>query len=421
MKFYIKTYGCWLNRGESSVMRDILAEKGFREVECEDEADIIVVNTCAVRVESENRIVAYLKRLYEKYPNKVFIIAGCLAKLRPGKIRNIIPNAILVSPDSIERVFEAVKSGKSYLGYSERRRLPTFRGGITYNIPVQSGCIGKCRFCVGRIVRSRVFSYDPAQIINHIQDAVRKGAKQIYLSGQNLSCYGLDIGLTLTELVRRILSQVNGAYKIRIGMLEFKMLIEREKGLNPFLELFRDQRLYRFIHAPLQSGSDRILELMGRGYKVEEYLDFARKVREEYWDMNITTDIIVAYPGEREDDFEQTINALREIKPDKVNYAAYSMRFGTEAYTYKPLKPEIAKYRVKRLGEVLREVYYERNKMFKHVKGVALVIECQKKYSLVRLWNYKPAILYDENAKVGEFIHVRIYDVDCRRIYVERC
>ncbi|RLF27145.1 MAG: 2-methylthioadenine synthetase, partial [Thermoplasmata archaeon] len=283
MKVYIETYGCWLNKGESQVMASLLEKRGARLVESIDEADVVIVNTCAVRGDTETKMLRRIREL-EDYRRKLgfrLVVAGCLVNIRPKTILEISPEASLVEPDAVEKIGDVVFSDKQVFFVRQYRGsrtiLPRYSGGPTYVVPIQTGCLGNCAFCVEWVGRGRgVKSYSPRLIVDAVLDAVRRGAKEVYLTGQDVAAYGVDIGLSLVDLVEAILESVEGEYWIRLGMMEPLLTF---KQIDRLLVLVRDERMYKYFHIPVQSGDDRVLRLMNRKYTVQQYKDLVGKIR----------------------------------------------------------------------------------------------------------------------------------------------
>jgi len=389
-------------------MRDILEERGHEVVQNVEKADVIVINTCAVRLETEYAMIRRLREL--KGMGKRIIVAGCLASTRPGLISSIIPDASLIGPDAVELIGEVVETESKVILLDGTRsgKLPRYRGGITYVVPIESGCLGACTYCIDRIARRRLYSYPVNEIVKNIRYAVQHGAKEIYLTGQDVASYGVDIGINLVQLIRRILLEVPGKYKIRIGMMEPHMFKDM---LSDFIRLYRDHRIYNHVHLPLQSGDDKVLKAMNRRYTVSEYKYIVMSLREEYPYLNLTTDIIVGFPGEDENAFKNTKKAIEEIKPDKVNVARYSIRTGTLAATMPQIPEAIKKRRSRELTQLCQKIAYERNKMLLGEEIEALIVSKEGDKAIGRAWNYKRVIIMNCDSNIGEFVKVRIDNV----------
>ncbi len=408
-RIYVETYGCWLNKADTHIMVQEFLKRGYVLVDNPDEADIILINTCAVRGDSEIRQLKRIRDLASRYPDKIYIIAGCLAKIRIRDIQKMLRKYIIVDPNSVENIDSAI-------GLIERRelnkvllrddrpmqRLPEYNyelHGHIYVVPVQVGCLCSCTFCVTKIARQvtgKVKSYPIELIVDHVKRAVKLGAREIYLTGQDVACYGIDRGYTLADLVERILREVDGHYFIRIGMSEPDAY---SKIIDHMLDLMkRDERVYRYFHIPVQSGSDKVLNLMRRKYTVDEFRELVRKIRRELPEACIVTDMIVGFPGETEEDFELSLRLIEELEFDKVHVARFSPRPFTEAEVMSNQVPDsIKKERSKKMVEIANKVSLKRNMLFlgKTLRAVLSSPEPKGEGVVARLLNYKPVILKD--------------------------
>lgn len=414
MKVYMETYGCWLNKGESQIMASILEKKGARLVKGVDEADVVVVNTCAVRGDTETKIIRRLGEL-ERQRRKLgfrLVVAGCLVNVRPKTILEISPEASLVEPDAVEKIWDVVSSEKQvflvrqYKG--SRTVLPKYKGGPTYVVPIQTGCLGNCAFCVEWVGRGRgVKSYSPRLIVDAIMDAVKRGAKEVYLTGQDVAAYGADIGLSLTDLLEAILESVKGEYWVRLGMME-PLLTFRQ--ISRLLALFRDDRVYKYFHLPVQSGDDRVLRLMNRKYTVQQYKDLVRRIRASLgrW-QSLVTDLIVGFPGEDEKAFHNSLRLIEELEFDKVHVARYTLRPFTRGYVMRGVPEPEKKHRSRLASEVVMKVAYRINSRYVGQEREVLVNSVSMRGDFTgRTIEYKPVILKGYSLKLGEKVRAKI-------------
>lgn len=397
LKVYIETYGCWLSKGESNISRTIIEENGGSLVDSIFEADVVVIHTCAVRGDTERKMISRIRELADicKAGNKKLVITGCLVNVRPATISRIAPIASLVEPGYLDEIWKVIMSPEKKIivrKYEWRRcRFPAYKKGICYIAPIQSGCLGNCAFCIEPIARGRLHSYPPDIIIEEIFKAVRKGAKEIYLTGQDVICYGLDRNTTLPELIEKILRKVEGEYFIRIGMLEPSLTAN---FIDELIDVMKDERIYKYLHLPLQAGSDKILKLMNRKYSVEEYICLVEKIRKNIPAITIATDIIVGFPGETEDDFKRTVAVLKKVKPDKTHIARYTIRPFTAAANMKQVPESVKKRRSKILSEIAARIAYERNlRYLGKIEKVLINSMGHDSCFMGRTFNYKPVII----------------------------
>jgi len=428
LKVYIETYGCWLNKAESEVMKTLLLRNGVKVVNRVNKADVIVINTCAVREDTERRMLRRISELYKvskAYRSKL-IVAGCLARIRPAKIAKIAPEASLMGPDHIEKVLDVVTQKRRVLllleNSSQRRVLPGFYSGIRYVVPVESGCVGNCAYCVGKIARPKLKSYDKKSIISHVASAVNRGAKEIYLTGQDVASYGLDKGTNIVELLRDLLTEVKGDYKIRIGMMEPSLVL---KFLDDLIEVYADERVYKYLHIPAQSFDDEVLKLMNRKYTYEEFKYLVEAVRDKFPDITIATDLIVGFPGESEESFWRTYERLDEISPDKVHVARYTIRPFTKAAYLKQVPERIRCQRTTILVKKVFRITLLRNFRFldRTMKALVTGVSFKGDSFSCRLNNYRPVIIpRREKLSVGANVRVKIVgctSIDLRGILLD--
>ncbi|BFI75092.1 tRNA-2-methylthio-N(6)-dimethylallyladenosine synthase [Sulfurisphaera ohwakuensis] len=404
MKVYIETYGCALNKGDSYIMMTLLKDKGHDIVDSYNQADVIVLNTCAVRLETEERMKQRIKEL-EKIGKKL-IIAGCLVSSQPALVMSLAPESSIVGAQSIDKIVEAVESNKREIFLEESKELVTpriFEGKISI-IPIADGCAGDCNFCITKLARKKLRSYPPRNIVNAVKEAVQKGAVEIELTAQDTAAYGLDINYNLVELLKEIL-EIEGNYMIRIGMMTPELAI---KQIDEILEIIKDKRVYKFLHLPVQSGDDRVLKLMNRKYTVDEYRELVKEIRDKIPIVNITTDIIIGHPGEDDEAFQNTINLIKEIKFERIHLAMYSIRPNTRSASMPQVPDSIKKQRMKIANEVYEEVAYSVHSEYLGSNALVLTTELGRKGSIIgRTINYIPVVIKDYD-KLGEWINVKI-------------
>ncbi len=405
-KVYVEDYGCWLNKALAAYIRQLVAREAVI-VERAEEADAVIVNTCAVRAESERKVLARLRELARM--GKRVAVTGCLVNVRPYSIVEAAPGASLIEPSCLDEI-EKFLRGEDVWCVREYRRAAfaaRYNGGVRFAVPIQVGCTGSCSFCVEPIVRRGVASLEPDRVVELVADAVRRGAKEVYLTGQDVAAYGVDLGTRLTDLLQRILSEVDGEYRLRLGMMEPWMVSRLARDLAA---LMRDRRVYKYLHLPLQSGDDGVLKLMRRKYTVSEYEQLVSFFRREVGELSVVTDMIVGFPGETQEAFMRSVEAVRRLRFDKVHVARYTFRPFTPAYVAGNTVPEPEKKRRSRvLSQVALRVAAEVNSSYVGRELYALVCERgEREGTLVaRTDAYKPVVV-PEGAKLGEWVKVRI-------------
>lgn len=407
-KVYMETYGCCANKNDSEIMIALLRKHGFEIVDSPKDSDINIINTCVVKQATASRMIERIRSLTSL--NKPLVVAGCMAKAETERVEKINPKASLIGPTAIDKIIEVVQSTlegkkiKELNGNANKAALPSIRyNSIIEIVQISNGCLSSCTFCETKLARGNLTSYRIGDIKRKIEGAIKNGAKEIWLTSQDNSAYGLDIGTNLIELLENIL-EIEGKYWIRVGMmnpLHFKRM-EVEK----LADLFKNEKIFKFVHIPLQSGSNKVLKDMRRGYTVEEFLDWINIFRRKVKDITVATDIIVGYPTEDEKDFEKTIEVLKELRPDVVNLSKFSPRPNTYAAKLKKLHSKVVDERSKTLHKIIREILFENNKKWLNWEGEVLVDEKKDDGYVGRNIYYKPIFL--RNGEFGNFIKVKI-------------
>lgn len=320
-----------------------------------ESADVIILNTCGVKGPTENRIISRIREL--RGLGKKFIIAGCLPSINRKRLEKELDGCeyCLLGPDSICEiggVFGGKSKGRKRLEFEPRKPI-----GI---IPISSGCMGSCNYCAVKQARGSLHSYSLEDILCLAKKMVNSGIKEIRLTAQDTGCYGLDIGLRLTDLLDKILT-IEGEYKIRIGMMNPHYALEM---LGKLKKIYRDTHILSFAHIPVQSGSNRVLREMGREYTIEDFVKAVKGLR-EVRGISISTDIIVGFPTETNSDFEETVKLIRKIKPEVLNLSKFCPRPGTAAAGMKQLPTQVIKERSRIVTALYGDIRKKKEKLYK--------------------------------------------------------
>ncbi len=416
MKVYIETYGCALNVHDTVVMESYIDLNGHTLVSNIEDADAIIVNTCAVRLDTERRMEKRLRELFNKYPDKKLVVAGCLAKARPYLVHKVAPNASMLSPQSIHKISMVLESPRKIIlldGSKERGSLPAITNSKTIaTIAVSEGCLSNCSFCITKIARRKVSSYPVSIVVETIKKLVEKGVKEIRLTAQDMGVYGYDIigKKMLPELINSIIKRVEGEYYLRIGMMSPQHLSEM---LDDIIPLYKDQHLFKFFHIPVQSGSDKVLRLMNREYSIDEYVSLVKEIRRKLPESYIATDIIVGHPGEGSEDFLQTIELVKLLEFDKVHIARYTYRPRTLAGKLTQVPEAEKKRRSSILASIVENIGLKKNSEFlgKTIEAIILDEGFKRQSLIARASNYRPVVISKEyNRLLGKRAPILITD-----------
>jgi MiaB/RimO family radical SAM methylthiotransferase len=414
-KYYIETYGCALSEFDSEIMRSILRGAGYEECGDPREADVIIVNTCAVRLDTEAKIVKRLKELNGlSLQGKKLIVSGCLSKARPSLILRTAPAASLVSPQNVTRILDAATLDRPvYLLDGERDvnflPKPPTRDSVA-TVMISEGCLESCSFCETKLARRYLKSYPPRAIVCVVRDLVQGGAREIRLTGQDAAAYGVDLPgkPRLPDLIADILDKVPGEYRLRIGMMTPNQAMEI---IDDLLDVYRDERVFKFFHIPVQSGDDRVLKIMNRRYTVAEFKELHSKVKAKYPSSLFATDIIVGHPGEDEEAFMNSVRLVEELKFERVYLAQYSIRPRTASASMPQVPEPVKKERSLRIQEVIKRVGTEIYSSYVggRFRGLLASRSFREGFSTVRLDNYFPvAVPASTLRSYGEFVDVKI-------------
>jgi len=416
VRVYLESFGCSTNMADGERMLGCLETAGFKTVSTPQEAEVLIYNTCAVKGPTEDRMISLLKATPK---GKRLIVAGCLPLINFERLKREVAFNGVVGPAPTSEIIEVI--GRVIKG--ERPVVLQVKPKPEPDAPVKAlspvrriiiaayGCLGACSFCCVRFARGRLRSYRPEEVLRQAERAVKAGAKEIWLTSQDLSCYGLDIGLNLAELLEGLV-EVEGDFKVRVGMMNPNHLLPI---LGRIVKAFTHPKVFKFLHVPVQSGSNRILRLMNRPYTSQDFKVIVATFRSRIPKVTLATDIVCGFPGETEEDFQQTLNLLEESKPDIVNLSKFYPRPRTPASHMEKLPTQIIKKRSRMLTELAGNIALERNREWIGWEGEILIDEEGLKGNLIgRNYAYKPVVV--SKGKLGETATVKI--VEAARYYL---
>lgn len=410
---YFESYGCSVNNSDLEIMLAALTNAGYAIIDDAKLADIILLNTCGVKTPTEDKILGRMHAL--GLLNKPLIIAGCLPKINLQAIYKRAPNfSVALDPYSTDRILDAVeyaeKGEKNRLLFSEKPVLKLTQPKIRLNkaieiVQISEGCTGACSFCCVRFARGNLFSYPKNLILDEISKAVLEGVKEIWITSQDNGAYGLDIQINLAELLEEC-CKIKGEFWIRVGMMNPNHAL---RFLGPLVQAYKNDRVFKFLHIPVQSGDDEVLRLMNRFYSAEDFRRLVSVFRKEIPNITLATDVICGFPGETNEAFERTIALIEEVKPDVVNVSKFFPRPHTSAERREQLPVEEVKERGQRLISIARRIWYERNRSWLTWEGKVLIDERGRHDSWVgRNYAYKPVVVKSQENLVGRFVCARI-------------
>jgi tRNA-2-methylthio-N6-dimethylallyladenosine synthase len=420
-RYHVTTFGCQMNAHDSERIKGMLEELGLGEAPTQDEADVLVFNTCTIREKPDQRFAAHLaqaRALKEREPEKVIAVGGCYAEAQRERLFSRYPFVdVAFGPGSIPHLGEWLGAGgvgveRSAFGTAEERafagRLPKHRERrFQAWVQISMGCNSVCSYCIVPAVRGREVSRRPGEILAEVGALAREGVREITLLGQNVNSYGRDVESDFAELLRAC-DAVEGIERIR-----FTSPHPKDFRAPVIAAMAQCASVCEHAHLPLQSGSTRVLKAMRRTYSRERYLRLVGELRAAIPDLALTTDLIVGFPGETEDEFEETVSAVEEVGYDGAFTFVYSPRQGTEAVSLPDQVPEeLKRDRIERLIEVVQRVAAAQNQArIGRVEEVLVEGTSRTDSSFLRgRTRRNTTVVFAGSAAAGELAQVRIED-----------
>ncbi len=411
MKVYIDTYGCTFNKADAQIMGGILQENQIDLVDYPEDADVIIVNTCYVKLPTENKVVYKIQQLQEKFPNKKIIVSGCMVEIDQEKLEKVAPNSSWIGPHQLNKTAEVVN--ETYCGnivresgFSKDSKVGVPKvsdGSLIHIIQIAEGCLGACTFCCTRFARGPLNSYPIKDIVSEAKEAIENGAVEIQLTAQDTAAFGFDSGEKLADLITEV-ANLDGDFRVRVGMMHPKNILN---NVDEIIEAIKHPKVYDFIHLPIQTGSNKVLSEMRRGHTLNQYLDIVSKFKSEIPQLTLAVDIIVGYPTESDEDFQLTVDLLNNIKPSLIHLSKYQHRKGAISSSLKEIPHEVMKKRSKYLSNIKSEITEKENQELVGSIQNAVVVEIGSKGGFIaKTDSYIPVIV--DNVELGDFIKVNI-------------
>lgn len=422
---YVRSFGCQLNISDGEKIKGLLMQAGYGFTDDETKADLIILNTCAVRENAEDRvfgIVGSMKKLKEVKPSLIIGISGCMTAQEhiAEKIKKSYPqvdfvvgtSAISSIPKLLLDCLNGQKFGVDISEYddfsevTEQVRESKFKASV----PIMFGCNNFCTYCIVPYVRGRERSRKADDIVAEVRSLVQDGYKEIMLLGQNVNSYGNDFGETnaFPALLREI-NRIDGDFVIR-----FMSSHPKDASKELIDTIFECEKVAKHLHLPLQSGSSDVLKRMNRRYTAEKYLETVDYIRSKDPEFSLTTDLIVGFPDETDDDFQATLDIIRRVKYDNIYSFIYSKRTGTKAAVMPDFTPyEVKSQRMRKLLEVQREISSENYRRFIGKRMRVLVDDVSKKREGFVSGKSNEFIIVEfegDESLIGQFVDVEITD-----------
>jgi MiaB-like tRNA modifying enzyme len=387
----------------------LIVNGGHTLVNNSEESDLNVIVTCSVKDATAAKMVHRIK----ESNSKPLVVAGCLPKAEQKTVEKFAENASLLGPNSIGKTLQVIKStldGQKIVALEDtdisKIGLPKIRLNSAIGIvEIASGCMSECTFCQTKLSKGDLKSYRIGDIVRQVKTEISDGCNEVWLTSTDNGCYGLDIGADLPELVNTI-SEIDKNFFIRVGMMNPMYMPKIRDGL---LKSFESNKVFKFLHVPVQSGSNKVLNDMKRGHTEQTFRDITQQFRRKFDKFTISTDIIVGFPTETEEDFEQTLKLLEDTKPDIVNLSRYSQRPGTDAAEMNQIDVIEVKRRSKIVSELINKISKENNRNWISWEGQVTFDEEHEGQIRGRNFAYKP-IFVKEEPKIGQISNVKIID-----------
>lgn len=424
------TLGCKVNFYDTEAIWNLFRQAGYVQVPFEEEADVYVINTCSVTNTGDRKSRQIIRRAIRRNPEATIVVTGCYAQVAPGEVAAIPGVDLVIGNDGRGRIVEWVEKVREerrpFQVVTNLRRVkefeeldvPAFTDRARANLKIQDGCNNFCSFCIIPFSRGAIRSRKPENVIRQAKRLVEAGYREIVLTGIHTGGYGADLdGYTLADLLVDLEEQVEGLGRIRISSIEASEIDDR------LLEVLRrSEKICRHLHIPLQAGHDEVLARMRRKYTVAEFAEKIRQVREALPEVAVTTDVIVGFPGETEDQFRSTRRVIEELQFAQLHVFPYSPRRGTAASRYPDQVPEAVKEaRVRELVRLSKELTHAYASRF---VGRTLVVVPEEPYGdpqqglfVGHADNYLEVVFPGDPAMIGQLVEVQLEDAGAERSY----
>lgn len=412
LEIYFETYGCTANYNSTEIMKGLVKQAGLNITTNINLAEIIIVNSCIVKAPTEEKIRKQIEDL--QYKNKKIILAGCMSKINKNKFQS--RNIFLLDTHNIKKITDLIKDIIEQT-YDEEKYLKK-QNEIKINLPkismekfigitqISEGCLQNCTYCIRHIVKGKLFSYPEERIIDSIKQDLSSGCKEIWLTSQDNANYGNENNENdLPKLLNEIL-KIKKKFFVRIGIMNPNNIL---KILPELIEIYKNEKMFKFLNIPVQSGSNKILKLMKRNYTKEDFFKIIETFKKEFPTMHISTDVIIGFPGETEKDFKETYELIKKLEPETINFSKFWPRPHTQAEKLKPVDKEIVKKRIIQIAKLHKEICDKKQYEFLNT-GHKVLID-KKGFGntyLARDKNYKLFAVISKENILGKMVEVKV-------------
>jgi MiaB-like tRNA modifying enzyme len=421
MKIYLESFGCSASQASAEIMKASLKKLGHELLgpHTADQAEVYICNSCTVKYTTEQKILHKIRSKGEK--SMEVIVSGCMPEVQLEDILHANPEAHILGINAISRLGDLLSSiekrNAQGLARSEHLEIHTSELSGFLNVPreransnihicqISQGCNFACSYCIVKQARGKLRSFPPDEIVEDIRSAVADGCREIWLTSQDDSQYGMDMGLRFPELLSRI-SEIPGNFKVRVGMMNpFSVL----PILDDLVDAFDSDKIFKLLHLPIQSASHNVLKKMNRLHKIDAVDTIITRFRSRFEDLSLFTDIIVGFCDETEKDFNETVEWVKKYRPEKVNISRYSPRPHTKAFSFRNLDSRISVQRSHELHKVCELIKIESKQAIIGWKGRVFV----SKYTelgdvLTRTDSYRPVVISGSNLRPGHYAEIEI-------------
>jgi MiaB-like tRNA modifying enzyme len=414
MRVFVKSFGCSTNLADGEALAGCLKEAGFKLTDSASDANLLIYNCCAVKGPTENRMIETLKRVP---PEKKLVVAGCLPLISFERLRREVRFDGVVGPAAgrqivgvVNRVCDGYKVVELEGSVTAKPdfHLPRLTSNpVVSVVPVNYGCLGVCAYCCVVFARGHLRSYSIGEIVDRVRKDLAAGAREFWITSQDTACYGKDIGSNLAMLLRAF-GDVEDDFRVRVGMMTPNLVTDI---LDELIDAYRNDKVFKFLHLPVQSGDDMVLKRMRRFYKIEDFKHIVKAFRRAFPEITLATDIICGFPGETKAAHKKTLKLISEIKPDIVNISKFFPRPRTAAAEMQnPVEQAEMRRRSAEMAQLTKGISLQRNQHWTGWMGEVLADERGKKPDswICRNFAYKPVVVKSSKNLLGKTLQVEV-------------